>query len=384
MVLLGGACSEPQGSSVTSTAATAGNAAAETLTMVANAQPATAGRGLPKNAIHVEPAVILDAVGFERPMAAATLFLPYGWRAQGGVFWGQEAMCTNGYVFNWRATSPDGAFTIAVLPQERWEMNNYGAPVSTPGCRSAPYTNVRQYLEGLVQRLRPGAQLLNYRSREDLQREFAQLNSYVPTAVGEMRTWVEAGQALFAFMDQGRDMRGTIAAIAVFNLIRSNVGTGQMDALTGSTFPAYAASAPNGWLNEAFFEGIRRSIRLNPQWEQRINGHNAAIGRVALEESRKRSEIITRSNAEIAQIRQEAWNAYQQSSDRRFQEFGEAIRGVQTYSDANTATGQVELSNLYNHAWRLNDGSYVMTNDASFDPWRDLRVAGQRLELAPR
>lgn len=200
--------------------------------------------------------------------------------------------------------------------------------------------------------------------------------------LGEARTWVEAGELLFGYSDRANDMRGTVAATAVFSLMRTNAGGGMpvMDAATGYTFPAYAATAPNGKLDLGFFEAIRRSVKINPQWEARINRHDAAIGRVALEESRKRSEMIARSNEEISRIREEAWNSYQESSDRRAREFGELIRGVQTYDDAKAPTGQVELSHVYDHAWRLDDGSYVLTNDSNFDPWRDLRVAGEQLQ----
>ena len=353
---------------------------------VARALPGAPGpvRGLPRNAIHLQPAVIIDATGFEQPMAATTLFLPYGWRTQGGVFWGMEAMCTNGYVFNWSASSPDGRVSIAVLPQDRWETNNYGGAVSTPGCRQAPFTSVRQYLEWLARQVRPGATVLGYRPRQDLQQEFAQLNSRTPTAIGEMRTWVEAGQVYIGYNERGVDMRGLIAAVAVFNLQRSNVGTGQMDALTGATFPVWFASAPNGWLNEPFFEGLRRSMKGDPQWQRRINGHNAAIGRVALEESRKRSQMIMESSAEISRIRQSAWQSSQESADRRAAQFGELMRGVQTFDDPNAPGGQAQLSNLYSQAWRLNDGSYVLSNEAGFDPWRDLQLQGQKLELTQR
>jgi hypothetical protein len=105
--------------------------------------------GLPAGALHVEKAMIVDATGFEAPLAATTLFLPAGWRSAGGVFWGQEFACTNGYNFNWTATSPDGRTSIAVLPQQKWESNNYGAAPSSPGCQAAPFTNVRQYLESI-------------------------------------------------------------------------------------------------------------------------------------------------------------------------------------------------------------------------------------------
>jgi hypothetical protein len=32
----------------------------------------------------------------------------------------------------------------------------------------------------------------------------------------------------------------------------------------------------------------------------------------------------------------------------------------------------VQLSNLYDNAWRLNDGSYVLSNNVNFEPYRDL------------
>jgi hypothetical protein len=153
-----------------------------------------------------------------------------------------------------------------------------------------------------------------------------------------------------------------------------------MDALTGFAFPGYGVTAPNGKLNLTFFEAIRKTMQPNPQWSQRIANHNGAIAQVALEENRKRAAIIASSNAEIAKIREEAWNASQESADRRAREFGELIRGVETYNDGKAPGGTVQLSNLYNNAWRLTDGSYVLTNDASFQPYRDLGVDGQKLE----
>lgn len=362
----------PAASLPTSDAATASRAI--------GSQGAGAMRRPSRNLIRLQPAVIVDATGFERPIAATTLFIPWGWRTQGGVFWGLEAMCTNGYQFNWSAASPDGRVMIRVLPQDRWETNNYGAPASTPGCRLAPITSARQYLGGLVHQLQPGARILGFQPRNDLMQQFAQLNNRQPTAMGEMRTWVEAEQVQFAFDDRGVATRGLIAAVAVFNLMRTNMGNGFMDALTGSTFPIWYVQAPEGYLNEAFFEGIRRSMRADPQWERRITGHNTRIAQVAIEESRKRSAMITQANAEIARIRQEAWNSYQESADRRAREFSEVLRGVQSYDDASAPGGRVELSNLYGNAWRMNDGSYILTNDANFEPWRDLQLEGRRLD----
>jgi hypothetical protein len=338
------------------------------------------GKGPPPGVVRFDRAVIIDASGFEQPLAASTLFIPHGWVTQGGVLWGNEFMCTNGYNVNWSATSPDGLTTISVLPQEKWETNNYGAGPSTPGCASAPYTDTKAYLSSVVQRWRPGARLLDYRKRLDLEQQLAKFNASTPMPLGQSRTWVDAGEILFAYNDRGRDMRGAVAASVVFSLMQSNAGMGVMNALTAMAFPAYGVTAPNGQLHLGFFEAIRRTIQPNPQWERRISGHNAAIGKVTIEESRKRADMIARSNQEISRIREEAWNSYQESSDRRAREFGELMRGVETYNDPHAPGGTVELSHNYGNAWRLNDGSYVLTNDVNFEPWRDLGLEGRKLE----
>lgn len=340
-------------------------------------------RGLPPGAIHVEPAVIVDHSGFEQPMGASTLFLPTGWRAEGGVEWGQQHMCTNGFAFNWRAVSPDGSMSVAVLPQHGWSSSNYTSQPTGVGCENEPHTTVRQYLESVVQRFRPGARVLDFRPREDLLRETGAVNKTTPTPMGETREWGEAGEILFAYSENGRDMRGTLAAFVQFTLMRADAGMGVMENLNAFAFPAWAATAPEGRLNFAYFEALRKSLKPNPQWQQRIASHNNEIARTAIRESRKRAQITAQTYEEISRIRQESWNAYTESSDRRAREFSEAIRGVETYNDPDAPAGTVELSHYYDQAWRLNDGSYVLTNDVNFDPWGALGIEGRRLEPTP-
>jgi hypothetical protein len=361
-----------------------GDAAAQpAFQQVAMAQDQNSGaRNARRNVMRFDRGVIIDPMGFEQPMAVSSLFVPHGWRTQGGVFWGQQFMCTNGYNFEWSATAPDGSAGIMVLPQAKWENTNYAGATASPGCQAAPYSTARAWIEALAAQTFPGARVIDYRERPDLVQQIGATPQRQQMPMGETRSWTEAGEALVAFNANGRDMRGSVAAAVQFNLMitdMSSMGQQPMTALTAFAHPAWGAYAPNGQLNLGFFEAIRRSIQPNQKWWSAIAGHNTRIGQVAIAEGKKRAAMIAQSNEEISRIRQSVWDTQQQSSDRRAREFGELIKGVETYSDPNAPGGTVELSQT-NHAWRLNDGTYVLTDDPNFEPWRDLQIEGRQLE----
>lgn len=361
-------------------AAAAGSAPAAASGPVAAGGPAPRARSLPAGALRVQQVQIMDTNGFERPLPAAFGFVPVGWTTRGGVQWGRQFMCTNGYAFDWQAVSPDGAQTVAVLPQEHWEANNYGGAPATPGCAVAAIQSARHYLEERIARIASAARVVDYRARPDLAAKFAHLNAATPAPMGEMRTWVEAGEVLFEYEAQGRPMRGVLAAVTIFSLSRmAGLGGQTMDALSGTSLPAFLATAPQGALNLRITEAIRQSFLPNPEWEARIAGHNNAIARVTREETAKRARMNAEYNDYVSRIRSELADARATSDQRRQREFGEVIRGVETWDDANAPGGRVELSSLYDHAWRLNDGSYVLSDSANFDPWQDLGVEGRRL-----
>lgn len=339
------------------------------------------------NLVRLVPQIIIDATGFAQPMAASSIFVPFGWQTDGGVLWAREYMCTNGYNFEWSAYAPDRSMSVRIIPQAAWEMNSMGAPPTRPGCQIQQIQSVRQYLEIQVGAAFPGARILDYRDRPDLVREIGFQPSRTPMPAGEIRKWAEGGEMLFAFNQGGRDMRGAMAAVVQFDhnisdysQVAGGLPGSRTEFLSAFALPGWTATAPNGQFNFAFFEALRKSIRTNPEWSKAITGHNTRIAQVALDDSRRRAAMINETNDYISQLRQETWNAQQESADRRFREFGEALRGVETYKDEWGPGGERELSGYYNHAWRLRDGTYVLTDDANFDPWRDLKLEGQKLE----
>ncbi len=351
----------------------------------AQANISAAARPLPQGAHRVKRVEIIDRIGFEKPLVAFTLMIPADWQGEGGVVWGQNTGCGgSGYNTNYSASSADGRSGVQIIPSFSWVWNNFSGPGQS-GCPFVQISSVQQYLQYLVSQTRPGAQIIDFRPRADLVEPYKQLNSNMPMGGGsEMRTWIEAGEVLISGNVNGAEIRETIAAIVYMNysLFRDGTGMGpDMQVLSGSAMPAYAMRAPKGQLDFTFAEMVRKTLRIAPEWGRRITQHNAKISAANQKGARDRSDVIAKTGSDILDMQMETWRNSNNSSDRMQRESSEAIRGVETYNDPYYG-GTVELDQTYDNAWQLNDGSYVLTDDASFEPYRDLGIDGRQLEAA--
>jgi hypothetical protein len=338
--------------------------------------------GIPPGAIRVQRADIIDPNGFEKPMVASTVLVPAGWTTQGGIVWGGQTQCGgSGYNVDFQATSPDGRSAIHFFPMEQWQWNNTGS-TTMPGCPSQQISSVQQYIENLVQRARPGARILDYRRRPDIEKELGQQDRTTPMPLGDTRSWAEAGEALIGYHQDGVEMRETVAGAVMFTLMRmqSLAGMPESEYLSASTFPGFAMRAPDGQLDFKLAEMIRKSARPNPEWTARVTKHNATIAGIRIKGAREQSRIISQTGEEIRQMQADSWRRYNESSDRMSRETSEAIRGVETYNDPYNG-GTVQLDNSYEHAWQLNDGSYVLTDDPDFRPYSVFGQDGRQLEV---
>ena len=84
------------------------------------------------------------------------------------------------------------------------------------------------------------------------------------------------------------------------------------------------------------------------------------------------------TNNQIAALRKASWENGQQSADQRALAFSQTIRGVENYRDASGRS--TELAGGYSNAWKLNDGSYLMSINPNFDVRRDLGLDALKLE----
>jgi hypothetical protein len=329
----------------------------------------------------------MDRRGFERPMVAYTLFVPTGWRGQGEVEYPQDN-CGLSQRLNWSATAPDGIGAIQVIPEEKWTASNF--PQNPDNCLHAPINNTRQYLEWWVQRNRPGARVMDYRPRPDL----AEPYNRIAQQGNGMRSWGDAGEVLIAYQVRGRPVRESISSANFFihTQMPGMSGTQGMEMLQGMSGPGFAMRMPEGSLDFKAAEALRQSIRSGPEWQQRMNQTMAERNRIAMEHNRRmgeinrqgvadRSAIIANTAREVNDIQMGTWESRNQSMDRTQRESIESIRGVETYNDPHYG-GTVQLSNQYQHAWQLRDGSYLLTDDPNFDPAR-LNLQGTKLRVTP-
>lgn len=356
------------------------------------AQQAT--RPAPAGTLRVQKVEIMDRQGFEKPLVAATILVPVGWKGEGGVEWTPLDPCGDGHRFNWKATAPDGIGAIQLVPAEKWSAGSFPMPENK--CLMAPVAAARAYLEWYAQRNRPGARVLDYRPRPDLAAPFASLANTTPMQGGEMRSWVEGGELLIGYTVRGKPVREAISTVGFFIQTRmAGMGGGPgFELLQGQTFTGFAMRAPEGALDFKMADALRQSMRAGPEWNARMVQSSNERHRIAMESNRQiaetnrraaaeRSEIIARTGREISEMQMEGYRASSESQDRAQRERIETIRGVETYNDPRSG-GTVQLPNQYEHAWQLRDGTFLLTDDVNFDPSRDLGVQGQRLKKAQR
>ena len=80
---------------------------------------ATAALAQGSDALRVREVEIIDRNGFERPVPAARMLVPYDWQAQGGVMWNPTGQCSRSGIFEWAAWSPDGLYGVELMPSTR-------------------------------------------------------------------------------------------------------------------------------------------------------------------------------------------------------------------------------------------------------------------------
>ncbi len=324
---------------------------------VANANPAAPQRTeVPAlDTRTLVPAQIIDSTGFRQPMVVAEVQIPQGWRSMGGVSWNDNTNCAaNQMQWTWTALAPDSLSAIEKLTGFAWQVQ--GTENQFNPCPSAPFRNVRAFLEAMAQQLRPGAQVLGYETLPEAVQQLQQ------NAQGNVR-W-EAGQLLIGYQQDNIPMHELLKAAASFT---SNQGS-----VVGGVGIVDAQRAPAGRLDMALNKRMGDTIQLNPQWAQAarqrqqaaisshharqansINDwHNRQMAAINARGEADRAAIRMRTNREVAGIYNAIAANTSATNDRMQDRSLQATREVDVYRGADG--GRVESS--------IHGGSRVFQN----------------------
>ncbi len=148
----------------------------------------------------------------------------------------------------------------------------------------------------------------------------------------------------------------------------------------------YSCRAAPSVLDKAqpMFHTMAASVQITPEW------FNAYVQVVqmwqrnqmqAIANAGRISRIISQTNDEISDMIMSSYEKGQASQDRIYREFGEYIRDVETYDDPYRDRA-VELPSGYRNAWVSDNGEYILSDSAGYNPnigdtrtWKRLRAA---------
>jgi len=336
--------------------------------------------GQTSNLLRLEPNAIVDNHGFGQPIPAITLFTPVGWKASGGVDWGDQYACTKGFALNWTITTPDELTGVSLLPQQGWEFNSNGSrKVANLGCQIRPILDVESYLLSLLQNTRPDAINIQFRPRPDLVAEIPNNQWSRPSQFEVTHHTTQGGELTFNVVEKGVTLDVTLATTVAFTKSITNTSYYSNELVFALADNALVTFAPQGQYDNALFSAMRKSATLNPQWKNAIVEHINIINTTNLKGAIARHQIKMNAFRDVNDMIQQTWQNQQVSMDKRGEEFIDTIWEQQSYDDSSSISGQTKLSSHYDHAWRLDDGTYIMTDNPSFDPYQELGVNGQQL-----
>ena len=129
--------------------------------------------------------------------------------------------------------------------------------------------------------------------------------------------------------------------------------------------------APKKEMNEKvkIFRIIADSRKDNPKWSEDVVKLTATITRDQIRQQNaifRSMQQISRTQSEISDMIMESYEKRNAAYDRIFDNYSQAIRGVDTYVDP-VNDWKVELPTGYDNAWT--DGNdYIFSDDAGFNP----------------
>lgn len=347
----------------------------------ATAGERSSGAGAGKDYFVLRRFRVEDKQGFYQPLEAFSFLLPEDWKLSGGIQWNSGSKCLPEMVqASLQALSPNGDFEIMLLPVTQFDWSD--DPVyldamqkgfNLHSCHISAPLDAAGYISGMLAPTLQ-AQVSTASTINALQPQMdagaAQMTNAARSAGNNAYTHQgSAAEAVLQFRD-GRE------GLAFCTLMQTIVSIGGTQGGMSNNWQCYVSmrvvikyAAGNQAKARNIMSVFFSSARINPAWASALQQYFAAVTRNAQDETWKQVQMSRQAQQEISDNITRNWErnntASGNSSDYNTQ-FGQYLRGVDSWTDANG--NNIELSTGYSNAWSGKDGSYILSNDPSFDP----------------
>lgn len=357
--------------------------------------------------VEFKRARILDKVGFPNPVEAYSVLIPKNWSFQSEILWNAPGTICSGNNRSLKTTSPDGTYSFDYLPNYMWgfitdpQLAGFYRQQQYPDyCSYGEPMNAMEYFKNVfVPNELGNAKIIEVKENSEAQQllyQQAEKNSMNNAQYGMAQT-KNYITSITATVKLSPTQEALVTCSVIIN---ENIIPNQYD---GSVTKSYVTTAtqrmvfkyPVGEKEKAtnMLGVIVASFRTNTEWsktvnefwrninEQRWRDHLGKLQMIDAQTAQMGRDAIKKgqSNLDAMDANMRNWEAKQASQDRMHTNFIKTIREVENYSDA---TGKVELSSGYNHAWSRSDGSsFIMSDNPNFDPssvfqdqqWKEMR-----------
>lgn len=351
---------------------------------------------------------VMDSQGWGEPVEVARLLIPADWKAEGGVNWvaGMTRCPSNIIQVNWRAVSPDGLTGFEIFPTYAWSWSDdpilqqsiQNSAANNMGCDARPPMRAGEFLTSMVvPGRRRGARVVRSEAlpsvtqaeQEKLSRSYAQM-----IQGGYMRSvHADAARVRLEYSVNGQQVEEWLSAntnvVAAPMASSAGMMNGNMsqtaNSFQNSAYNIIAVYAPKGALdgNTRLYQMMVASIRPNPQYQAAVSTWLQNMGRIQQQGAMDRHKIWRDAQAYIANSIQQTYADNQRVQNKQAEQFGQMIRGVETYVDPRS-NERIELTAGWTGAWSNGKGEYILVDSPNIDPSKLFQEDWREMSRPPR
>jgi len=338
---------------------------------------------------------VMDQTGFTPAVEAYSILIPKNWEKQGEILWTMPGQPCDGVNQYFKASSPDKKITLDIYPIYNWmwsttpELNQIGYQtyINAAYCKQGQPFDAESFVRNAILPQLPGNPQLvkiekNTQAIGDLQASDEQVRQELMSyGASQVNFQHSAVNAFLKWSDgsEGLVLCGvTNSENIIPNVYNGTYGANYSTIVKKYIVYRYPSAEKENALN--ILSVILGSIRTNENWSYTVNKfwkdirqqrQVAHIGKIRMMDAQTKAiadAAIKSGNQRLQSMNQEVrnWEMKQSTNDKIHNSFIKTIREVEHYQDA---TGTVELSGGYDHAWSRSDGSsYILTNNPNLDP----------------